>query len=216
MNESSHRLEQSRLAILEHIQRKQQSPGMLRSAFNKVAHAAGFGSQTHRNGAAEMQPVATQETPSRDPIFEESAAQLRIEEADRKEHEEAIRGTDPATRHARRADRLFGGRFAALGDAGRTYWSNHPANLVVELARPVMSSYAQRRPVSFLAIAMAAGAVFYLAKPWRMISLTGLALAALRSPQVSSALISAMYGPARADEGMSRVDEPDIYTHQQP
>ena len=67
-------------------------------------------------------------------------------------------------------------------------------------ATPVLAKYAQRRPVTYLAVAAAAGALVVIARPWRMLSVSGLALAALRSPQLSGALISALYGTG-SDEG---------------
>lgn len=195
MSEYSERLAQSRLAILEHVQKKRESPGMLRSALNKAAQKAGFG----RPQSPPSPDAAVRE--ANEP-FEEAAAQTRLEAAERTEqrdrHNPAL-ADDPAARHARRADRLFSGRFAGLGEAGRAYWHNHPARLVVELATPTLSSYGQRHPVAYLGAAAAIGAVVWVAKPWRLISLSGLAVAALRSPQLTTALISAVYGPASDD-----------------
>ncbi|TFZ01487.1 hypothetical protein [Ramlibacter rhizophilus] len=197
MSENSHRLEQSRLAILEHIQRKQESPGMIRSALNKAAQAAGL--------SRSAGPSPSPEVRKANEPFEQAAAEARIEAADRAEAlDYAGPGaeSDPAARHAERAHRLFSGRFAGLGEAGRAYWQHHPARLVVELATPALSSYAQRRPFTFLAASAAVGAVIWVARPWRLISLSGLALAALRSPQLSSALIAAVYGPGEEEPTM--------------
>lgn len=196
MSESSHRLEQSRLAILEHIQHKKESPGMLRSALSKAASAAGFGRSGHSNGTAPATEHARPETVRE--TRDEEAAQVRLEEADAVL--ETASQEDPASRYERRAHRLFSDRFAGLGEAGRSYWQHHPARLVVELATPVLSKYAQRSPIGYLAAAAAAGAVIYLARPWRLISVSGLALAALRSPQLSSALISAFYGDSGPED----------------
>ncbi|MBL0420149.1 hypothetical protein JI739_07290 [Ramlibacter sp. AW1] len=196
MSEYGDRLAQSRLAILEYVQQRQDRPGMLRSAFNKVAQAAGFG---HGAARDEHSPEAAYERAEE--REEERATRMRMEAAERAESEPVgVAGpADTATRKARRADRLFSGRFAGLGDAGRAYWQHHPARLVVELATPTLSSYGQRHPVNFLLVAAAAGALVYLARPWRLISVTGLAMAALRSPQLSSALISAIYGSGPED-----------------
>lgn len=89
------------------------------------------------------------------------------------------------------------GRFGLLGDAARTYWQDHPARFALELAAPGLSRCVQRQPVIFLAVSAAAGAVIFLARPWRLISLTGLAVAALRSRRLSGALMSAVYGQPR-------------------
>lgn len=86
------------------------------------------------------------------------------------------------------------GRFSGLTEAGREYWRQHPARMAVELATPALSAYARRRPVRFLAISAGVGALLLLARPWKLISVTGLLLAALRSPQLSSVLMAAVSG----------------------
>jgi len=55
-----------------------------------------------------------------------------------------------------------------------------------------LSEYAARKPVQFLAIAVAVGAVAMIARPWRLISLGGIAMALLKSGQLSGLLMSAM------------------------
>lgn len=219
MSENSERLAQSRLAILEHIQQRRESPGMIRSALNKAARATGFGRnhEAHegRNGTAlreaELESQAQQAPHALHAqhvrreaaeVREDVAAHTRMAAAEQTERDDALHpatAPDPATRHARRAHRLFSGRFAGLGEAGREYWHRHPARLAVELATPALSAYAQRRPVTYLAIAAGAGALIYLTRPWRLISVSGLAVAALRSPHISSALISALYGSGPED-----------------
>lgn len=95
--------------------------------------------------------------------------------------------TDPAAQAA-----AAHGRWAGLRAAGRDYWSNHPARMVIELAIPTVTAYAQKHPARLLALAAAAGALLVLARPWRLLSVTGLMLAALRSPQLSSMVLSAL------------------------
>ena len=48
----------------------------------------------------------------------------------------------------------------------RSWWRHHPASMGLELVTPALSSYAARKPVQYLAIAAAAGAVFMVAPPW--------------------------------------------------
>jgi len=76
--------------------------------------------------------------------------------------------------------------------AVRTWWRYHPAHMVVDLAAPLMHDYARRKPVQLLAISLAAGAAFTLAKPWRLISLTTLAVALLKSSHLPRLLMAAM------------------------
>jgi hypothetical protein len=106
----------------------------------------------------------------------------------------------PRTRAQRLWNRVDprGGRAAGwLGQARhllRTWWRHHPASMGVDFARPVLSSYAARKPVQYLGIAAAVGAVCMLVRPWRMISATGLVVALLKSSQLSGLVMSAMAG----------------------
>lgn len=76
-----------------------------------------------------------------------------------------------------------------------TWWRHHPAHMGVELATPVLASYAARKPVQYLAIAAAVGAVVVVVRPWRLISVTGLVVALVKSSQLSSLVLSAMSSP---------------------
>jgi hypothetical protein len=82
--------------------------------------------------------------------------------------------------------------FATLKRAASSWWRQHPAHYGLELATPALSEYAARKPVQFLAIAVAVGAVAMIARPWRLISLGGIAMALLKSGQLSGLLMSAM------------------------
>ncbi|MES2483553.1 MAG: hypothetical protein V4609_16315 [Pseudomonadota bacterium] len=88
-------------------------------------------------------------------------------------------------------------RLARMTETARDYWQEHPAHFALEMATPGLKRFAQRRPVTFLALSAAAGALIFVARPWRMISITGLAVAALRSRRLSGALMSAVYGQPR-------------------
>jgi len=82
--------------------------------------------------------------------------------------------------------------FASLKHAASAWWRHHPAHLGLELATPVLSDYAGRKPVQFLGIAAALGAVVMIARPWRLISVTGVLVALVKSSQLSSVVMSAM------------------------
>lgn len=90
------------------------------------------------------------------------------------------------------------GRIGAWYERARrmasTWWRHHPAHAGVELVTPVLSSFAERRPVTYLGISALAGAALLLARPWRLISVTGLVVALLKSSQLSSMVLSAMSG----------------------
>ncbi len=172
MSTASQRLEQSRLAILEDIRRRQEEGGPLRKAFRSAMATVGL----------QRDNIPRAASPSQAAIHPLEVEPPALPDAD-----------NPPAREPRQAHERSRGRLHALGDIGRSYWQNHPARLAVELATPALSSYAQQHPARFLALSAGAGAALYLARPWRLVSVTGLAVAALRSPQVSGALISALY-----------------------
>lgn len=85
-----------------------------------------------------------------------------------------------------------GGWFGHFRHALDTWWRHHPAHMAVEIASPLMRNYARRKPVQLLGISLAAGAVLTLARPWRLISLTTLAIALLKSSHLPGLLMAAM------------------------
>jgi hypothetical protein len=62
----------------------------------------------------------------------------------------------------------------------------------VEFAKPMLSSYAGRKPVQFLGIAAVAGAALFFMRPWKLISVTGILVALVKSPQVAALVMQAM------------------------
>lgn len=85
-----------------------------------------------------------------------------------------------------------GGWFGHLGHAVRTWWRYHPAHMAVDLASPLMRDYARRKPLQLLGISLAAGAALTFARPWRLISITTLLVALLKSSQLSNLFMAAM------------------------
>ena len=91
---------------------------------------------------------------------------------------------------------------ASTWDLGRqvvsAWWRNHPANLALDVARPVISSYAQGHPFQLLGISAGLGAAVVLLRPWRLMSLTGVLMAAVKSPQLSGVVSSLLSGAGGA------------------
>ena len=85
-----------------------------------------------------------------------------------------------------------GGWLGHVTHALRTWWRYHPAHLAVDLASPLMRNYARRKPVQLVAISFAAGAALTFTRPWRLISVTTLLVALLKSSQLSSLFMAAM------------------------
>lgn len=92
-----------------------------------------------------------------------------------------------------------GGWPGGVKRAARSWWRNHPARFGLQVATPMLSSYARRKPLQYLAIAAAAGAVLVVARPWRLVSVGGLLMAVARSPQLASVIMAAM-SSANEDE----------------
>lgn len=97
------------------------------------------------------------------------------------------------------------GWFGHLGRAASAWWRHHPAHLGLELAAPALSAYASRKPLQYLGIAAAVGAIVVIVRPWRLISVTGLLVALAKSSQLSSVLLSAL----SAADFRKDHDEPD-------
>ena len=76
--------------------------------------------------------------------------------------------------------------------AARTWWQHHPAHMAVEVATPVLQAYAQRHPGRLVAAAAVTGAVLMLARPWRLISVTTIVVALLKSANLPNVLMSAL------------------------
>jgi hypothetical protein len=66
------------------------------------------------------------------------------------------------------------------------WWQSHPAHLVLEVAEPIFDKYARAHPARVLTVSAAAGAALVLLRPWRLISVTGLLVAAVKSTQMSA------------------------------
>jgi hypothetical protein len=96
------------------------------------------------------------------------------------------------------------GWFGHIKKIFSVWWRQHPASLGVELATPALSAYAGRKPVQFLAIAATVGAVAMLARPWRLISLTGLVVALIKSSQLSRVMSAVSAIDFRKDHSQRR------------
>lgn len=85
-----------------------------------------------------------------------------------------------------------GGWWARAKYAADTWWRHHPAHMAAEVAGPLLASYGRSNPAKFLGFAALGGAALMFAKPWRLISLTTIAVAILKSTHLPSVLMSAM------------------------
>lgn len=72
----------------------------------------------------------------------------------------------------------------------RAWWQHHPANIALDVARPVVAEYAREHPVRLLGAAAGIGAAAVLLKPWRLVSLGGVLLATMKSSDLSGIVLS--------------------------
>lgn len=82
------------------------------------------------------------------------------------------------------------GMWQVFTQAVTAWWQHHPVQVAVDIGRPFLNNYARDKPVQLLGIAAGVGAAVVLIKPWRLVSITGLAVAALKSTKLSSTLLS--------------------------
>lgn len=134
-----------------------------------------------------------------------------VQHIQRKERKQEVR--EEMTETAREAaaaewedDHGDPGPMGWLGRAQRAvaaWWRYHPAHMAADIATPVLASYARRKPAQMLGIAAVAGAVLMFARPWRLMSVSALILAVVKSSHLPGLLMSVMQDHGGYD------DEPD-------
>ena len=74
----------------------------------------------------------------------------------------------------------------------RRWWRRHPANAVGQLARPLLERYAREEPAKLVGAAAATGALVVLVKPWRLLSITAVLAAILKTSDVADLVTTMM------------------------
>ncbi len=82
------------------------------------------------------------------------------------------------------------GTWEVIKHALQVWWRNHPVHIALELAKPALDQYAQRKPIQLMVTSAAIGAALVLVRPWRLVSMTGLLLSTLKSSQLSTLALS--------------------------
>jgi hypothetical protein len=139
---ASQRLDRTRLALIEHVHRKERKPGRAQAQRARGEHEDG-------------------------------------------EQWEAAQAA---------ASSGGGSLFSRISRAAKSYWRHHPARVGVQMATPLLSQFARRQPAAYIGIAAVAGAVIMIARPWRLVSVTGVLIALAKSPQLAGVVMSAMSG----------------------
>ena len=113
-----------------------------------------------------------------------------------------------ALRSSEMAGRVGKPKSIALQTLTRTvqaWWRHHPAKVALEIAEPVLNQYAKNKPYQLLGIAAAAGAAAVLVRPWRLVSVTGLLLATLKSSGLANVALSFVSGQPK--QGLRKQDQ---------
>lgn len=103
-----------------------------------------------------------------------------------------------ASRSNRTPSSGLNGLWRSVRRTASAWWRSHPASLAVDVVHPMVEKYAQANPLKLIGLAAAVGAAVVIAKPWRLISMTGVLVAALRSTQMSSLIASVLSSPPAA------------------
>ena len=115
--------------------------------------------------------------------------------------EEASAGETGAEDPARFGD---GGTWSILKHVLGGWWRHHPVSVAFNLVRPVIGKYAEEKPLQLLGLAAVAGAAAVVLRPWRLVSLGGVLVAALKSSELSGALLSMLSSAPQSPEQTPR------------
>ena len=97
---------------------------------------------------------------------------------------------DPDLDETKQQRSASSGTWGIVKHAIQAWWHHHPVSVAFDLARPAIGHYAEDKPFKLLGIAAGVGAAAVLFRPWRLVSLGGVLLAALKSSELSGALHS--------------------------
>jgi hypothetical protein len=73
------------------------------------------------------------------------------------------------------------------------WWRRHPANAAGQLARPLVERYGREQPAKLVAAAAGAGALIVLIRPWRLLSITAVLAAVLKTSDVADLVTTLMH-----------------------
>lgn len=99
------------------------------------------------------------------------------------EVESAVEGVLPIRQVPRpEADSMAGRMAHKLSDSAvGQWWQRHPMSSVVELGNPLLRRYAQQHPAKLIVYGAGTGALLWVLKPWRLLSLATVVTLVLKS-----------------------------------
>ena len=154
--------------------------------------------QTNMHGAAMLHSAAAsaQLSPQERLAISRRAIVRHMHKND--EHVEQVsQENDAGKAFGEQSSALPSGNWNLFKQAVRSWWYHHPAKIVVEIANPLIGQYAKANPVKLLGVSAGIGAAVVFLKPWRLISVGGILLAAMKSADISGALMSMVSGSGK-------------------
>ncbi|MCY7318716.1 MAG: hypothetical protein LH617_08295, partial [Ramlibacter sp.] len=82
--------------------------------------------------------------------------------------------------------------FSGMTGVASSWWQRHPAQMAFEMITPPLQSYMRRKPFQVMGLAVGVGVLIVVTRPWRLISLTTLVVAIVKSSQLSGVVMSAL------------------------
>lgn len=140
--------------------------------------------------AAELQPLTPQQrlALSRRALV----VQLQGHRSEAEEHDlYALPGAPPELPKRTGAFDQFAWSSVARGVV-RRWWRRHPANAIGQVARPLLERYAREEPAKLVGAAAATGALAVLVKPWRLLSITAVIAAVIKTSDVADMVTTLM------------------------
>jgi len=134
----------------------------------------------------ELVPSTKAESAPRSGMRGAPTAERVAEQAIRRGAITPVPSQDAADTDVSEARRSASGWLSVARHSVRAWWEFHPVRVVGVVAQPVLAEYARQRPLKLVGIAAGVGALVIVTRPWRLVSLGGLAVAALKSSQVSN------------------------------
>lgn len=99
------------------------------------------------------------------------------------------------------------GMLARVRRAGRAWWQSHPAHDAVDFARPALEDYAEQKPYRLVGIAAGAGVALTLLRAWRIVPLTGVAFALMKSSDLKATVRSFAAAPRASTTAHPRQED---------
>lgn len=146
-------------------------------------------SSTESSAAAGLSPQERLAV-SRRALVRHMSHDTRPATRDGQAHNDADGSDEPEPTRASSGSAFSSGTLGLLKRGLRTWWRHHPANFAVSVAQPLLGRYARQSPFRLLAISAGVGAALVVIKPWRLVSMGGIALATLKSSEFSGLLMS--------------------------